>query len=210
MKYLALFSILALLLVAACTQPPADVPSASVEQEITGNTQKEIVIEEVETEVEVEAEAEPETEVEPLRVEKPIDTAASSFTWEGFTAVKSHDGTFDDWQGTLFLEGDNVVGVELVIQADSVNSGINGLDAHLRDPDFFDTDKFKEIRFVSDKVTATSATGDLTFRGITKEISFPITQADGKVSADFLVDTTDFEMRYTAINKDVQITFEVQ
>ncbi len=140
----------------------------------------------------------------------PIDTAASSFEFEGFAfdGKKSHVGTFDEYEGTVTLVNGQVVGMEGTVNAASVNTGIDGLDSHLQSDDFFDVERFPVIAFTSTAVTQDSMTGDFTMHGITNEISFPITREENSVSAQFLLDTTPFELKYTGINKDVAVTFE--
>ena len=48
-------------------------------------------------------------------------------------------------------------------------------DAHLKSPDFFDAAKFPTITFVSTKFTPTAITGNLTMKGVTKEVTIPVT-----------------------------------
>ena len=67
--------------------------------------------------------------------------------------------------------------VTVKIDAASVDTGIDQRDAHLRTKDFFDTDTFPEIEFVSKKVEVTGGRhlliGDLTMHGITKQVKIP-------------------------------------
>jgi polyisoprenoid-binding protein YceI len=57
------------------------------------------------------------------------------------------------------------------IEAKSVNTGIVKRDAHLRSADFFDIQKFPEITFKATKFAKNSVTGNLTIKGVTKEIT---------------------------------------
>lgn len=67
------------------------------------------------------------------------------------------------------------------IKADSISTGIEGRDKHLRTPDFFEVEKYPEITFQSRSVTRKGkqllATGDFTMHGVTKEITIPFTLA---------------------------------
>lgn len=69
--------------------------------------------------------------------------------------------------------------VEATIKADSIDTGIEGRDKHLKTPDFFDAAKYPEITFKSKKVEkkgkAYMLTGDFSMHGVTKEITFPFT-----------------------------------
>ena len=70
--------------------------------------------------------------------------------------------------------------VELTVKVASVDTNEPNRDAHLKEPDFFDAEQFPEIRFVSRKVipksdAAYDVVGDLTIRGVTKEVTLPVT-----------------------------------
>ena len=129
-----------------------------------------------------------------------INKQSSNFEFEGYTVGKSHVGTFDSWEGEVFMSDGEIVGVQGTIQADSVNTGIGGLDRHLKNDDFFDTTNINKEN--------NEMTGNLLFRGVTKEITFPITTTEKSVSAEFFLDTTPFNFKYTGINKEVRIKFD--
>ncbi len=70
--------------------------------------------------------------------------------------------------------------VEVVIQADSVDSGHEARDKHLKSADFFNAKEFPEIKFVSTKIEKTGdrtgkMTGNLTLLGVTKPVTFDFT-----------------------------------
>ena len=138
-----------------------------------------------------------------------IDKQKSTLEFEGYTPVKSHVGTFDDWSGNLIISDDKIVGVEGAIKTNSVNTGIAGLDKHLKAHDFFNANAFPEITFTSTNIDRENIkmSGELTFRGVTKEITFPISINKNAVSAEFFLDTTPFNMENTAVNKEVRIKF---
>ena len=64
----------------------------------------------------------------------------------------------------------------VVVEADSVDTGVPDRDKHLRSGDFFSAKEFPEIIFESKKITGSSekgwdVTGDLTFHGVTKTVT---------------------------------------
>jgi polyisoprenoid-binding protein YceI len=66
--------------------------------------------------------------------------------------------------------------VQATIRAASIDTNVAARDKHLRSDDFFDTDKFPTITFVSSSVTRTSEkalriAGALTIRGVTRPIT---------------------------------------
>lgn len=98
---------------------------------------------------------------------------------------------------------------ELVIDAASLFCDEADWQEDLEGPDFFDVRRFPEIRFVARKVTRTregrgTMTGDLTIRGITREVTFQLEYdlaelADGhkqirRIDARTTIDRTQFGM----------------
>lgn len=88
-------------------------------------------------------------------------------------------GYFRDFSGTINYNAEDITksSVKFTAKIASVDTGVEGRDAHLRRADFFDAEKYPEMTFISKKVekrgNSVYLTGDLTLRGITKEVSFP-------------------------------------
>ena len=90
-------------------------------------------------------------------------------------------GEFGKISGTVSFDGKNysTVKAEAVIDVDSINTREKKRDAHLRSPDFFDATGYPTIRFKSKRVenirgSNFNLVGDLTMRGVTKEISLNV------------------------------------
>ena len=70
---------------------------------------------------------------------------------------------------------------EATIDVNTINTGIDMRDEHLRKEEYFDAKNYPKIKFVSTKVTSSNKSGtwyvfgNLTIKNITKEISFPFT-----------------------------------
>lgn len=88
-------------------------------------------------------------------------------------------GRFDDVTADLELDDPNdpTTGSGTVtVKAASVNTGSEMRDNHLRSPDFFDAEKYADIVFKLKSISKAGddkykVTGDLTIKGITKEIT---------------------------------------
>jgi polyisoprenoid-binding protein YceI len=65
---------------------------------------------------------------------------------------------------------------------DSISTGDNQRDGHLKSADFFDAEHFPELRFESTSLSENKLTGMLTIRDITKEISLHV--EDGGLGKD--------------------------
>ena len=86
-------------------------------------------------------------------------------------------GGFGKWTATLDIDDADITKskVDVTIDAASIETGEPKRDEHLRSPDFFEVEKFPQLRFRSTKVERTGAdslavTGELTIRDITKMV----------------------------------------
>ena len=79
----------------------------------------------------------------------------------------------------------------------------------MKSDDFFDVAQFPEITFKTISIEGNNVKGLLAFRGVTKEVSFPAVITENSISAEFFLDTTPFSFKYTAVNKEVRIKFDL-
>lgn len=86
-----------------------------------------------------------------------------------------------DWTGTLDWNAEDPAAssVNVVINAESIDTGVDVFDGHLKDDRFFDVANHPEITFVSTSVEKTGdntgeITGDLTIKGITKPVTLDV------------------------------------
>lgn len=109
-----------------------------------------------------------------------IDNTHSFANWSLRHVVSKASGTFTDITGTITVDSANLANssVDAKINVLSVNSGYAKRDAHIKEKDYLDVANFAEMRFVSTKIEAKTATegvmtGNFTLHGVTKQISFP-------------------------------------
>ena len=89
-------------------------------------------------------------------------------------------GRFDKTEGTASLDLEKKTGsVDITIDAASVSTGVPRLDAHLRNPDFFDVEKYptltfksSEFKFEGDKLV--EVVGELTMHGVTRPLTLKV------------------------------------
>tara|TARA_Y100000310_G_C20676511_1_gene813392 strand:- start:657 stop:1253 length:597 start_codon:yes stop_codon:yes gene_type:complete len=139
----------------------------------------------------------------------PITVSKSHISFEGFGPGKSHEGKFTNWNGELHIENNQIVGFDGTIQSDSLDAKIFTLTKHLKSDDFLNTEKFPTIKFKSNNLESNTLSGDLTFLGITNQISFPVTITEDSLSADFILDTSQFGTINEKANAEVRIFFEL-
>ena len=91
-------------------------------------------------------------------------------------------GQFDDFSGNVQFDPNDLVNSKLDfdIKVATVNTKNDKRDGHLRSADFFDAEKFPLITFRSKKIVKKEAgvfdvTGDLAMKGVTKEVTYPVT-----------------------------------
>lgn len=93
--------------------------------------------------------------------------------------VSTVPGRFTEFSGTIvFDEKDpSKSSVNATIKAASINTDNAQRDTHLKSADFFDAEKFPEIKFVSKKIEKRGeqwvAVGDLTIKDVTKQVEIP-------------------------------------
>jgi polyisoprenoid-binding protein YceI len=90
-------------------------------------------------------------------------------------------GAFNDVAGSGWFDAEDPARshFEVTIQVASIDTRNADRDAHLRSNDFFDVERFPEIRFASTAVeplddTTYRVTGDLTIKGVTKPVTIDL------------------------------------
>jgi len=97
--------------------------------------------------------------------------------------VTTVNGRFRTLSGTIVVDAANPVAsrVEAEIDVASIDTGVADRDAHLRSADFFDAEKYPTITFKSTRVEPEGedearVVGDLTIRGVTREVVLQVTR----------------------------------
>lgn len=88
---------------------------------------------------------------------------------------------FKDIDATLALNAESPAdsGLEVTIAANSIDSGVDVFDGHLNGENWFDTEQFPTITFFATSFDQTAdgagtVTGDLTVKGVTKEVTLDV------------------------------------
>ncbi len=107
-----------------------------------------------------------------------IDPAHSSVQFSvRHMMITNVRGQFDRFSGTIALDEENPANttVDVQIEAASINTREPNRDAHLRSADFLNADEYPYLTFKSKRVevlddTTATLVGDLTIRGVTREV----------------------------------------
>jgi polyisoprenoid-binding protein YceI len=146
----------------------------------------------------------------------------------GHLVISKVNGEFKAYSATLKVEGSQLIEAEAVIEAKSIDTGIADRDAHVRNADFLDVEKFPEIRFKSTSVSGDKLVGDLTIRGVTRSVELtyavkgPIQDPWGNTKLGFeaqgVINREDFGLTWNkaletggfVVAKDVEITIDME
>jgi polyisoprenoid-binding protein YceI len=108
-----------------------------------------------------------------------VDTVHSSVVFKiKHLGVSYFFGRFNDVSGSFTVDQADAANItfDIKIKAESIDTGNEKRDAHLKSPDFFNARQFPELTFKSTKVEKGSGntynvTGDLTMHGVTKPVT---------------------------------------
>lgn len=131
-------------------------------------------------------------------------------------------GAFTGLQGAIVFNAANLPSssFNVSVDANSIETGINLRNNHLRGEDYFDVKQYPRISIVSSKVTSAGQAGNfylvgkLTIRNVTKDIGFPFTATatENGYSFDgsFRINRMDFKVGgNNTIADSVSITLHV-
>ena len=94
--------------------------------------------------------------------------------------ISTVKGRFADVKGVVEFADGAEPKLDVTIGVASLDTREDKRDAHLRSPDFFDAEKYPEIRFVITKTVRTDGgwtiTGNLTMHGVTKPVTLAATE----------------------------------
>lgn len=149
--------------------------------------------------------------------------------------ITNVSGSFNEFSVEASTEGEDFSKAEIsfTAKAASVNTNSEQRDGHLRSPEFFDTEKFPEIKFKGTKYEKADGDnyklqGDLTIKDVTKSVGLTVEyggiQKDpwGNMKAGFTItgkiNRKDFGLNWNAaleaggvmVSEEVRIYCEIQ
>lgn len=158
-----------------------------------------------------------------------VDVAESTVQWKGTKVTGAHEGTVTIKEGRLVVDGGKVTGGTFVLDMNSISStDLEGewkekLDGHLKSEDFFDVANNPEAKFEITGVEnetddgEAKVSGNLTIKGITKNISFDakaieLTDSKANITANFNIVRGDWGVNYAGKEDDLiskEINFNI-
>ena len=155
-----------------------------------------------------------------------IDPAASQLSWTGYAEVGSWapTGSIQVASGHLTMSGAQLRSATLTMAMTTIKHENKQMQEHLRSDAFFDVARFPQATFTLRTLAGTTATGQLTIKGVTRSITFPVgisqTSAGVRIKGKAIVDRTQYGIRYNsssfftdlgdqAIRNDFTLTFDL-
>ncbi|MDQ5928295.1 MAG: hypothetical protein QG594_69, partial [Bacteroidota bacterium] len=132
--------------------------------------------------------------------------SSASEKWEiskGFSVKFSTEhasGEFEKISGTINFDEKDLANSSFNIQVDvkSIATGNFLKTSHAKGKDWFESDKYPKITFVSNKILKSAngfvVAGNLTMKGITKSIEIPLTFNNNVFSGNFSVNRMDYNI----------------
>ncbi len=151
----------------------------------------------------------------------------------GFVArhlmVSKVRGSFTDVSGTVTVADDITESVaDVTIKTASVSTGTADRDGHLKSADFFDSETYPDMTFVSTGFDGDTLTGDLTIKDLTKPVTLDVefngvaTDPWGNEKAGFEataeINRTDWNLNWNAalekggvlVSEKIKLVLDVQ
>jgi len=146
--------------------------------------------------------------------------------------VATFRGRFEDLDATLTVGEDGSAELVGIVRADSIVVKDENLQAHLGSPDFFDTERYPELRYVAHALhrdgEQLTADGELTIKGQTHPVQARGTIVDPTetlggavkigIALEAVIDRTKFGLNFNAplpgggvaVANDVKLTVELE
>lgn len=130
-----------------------------------------------------------------------VQSNTSELHWYSKSLVVSHDGTIAIKDGELKVESGELGG-HIVFDMQSIQSDAGAhLDNDLKSDNFFSADTFPESILTINRYSSGTLEGDLTIRGITQAVSFPLVISASEkgeiiISGDISFDRTLWDINY--------------
>ncbi len=122
--------------------------------------------------------------------------------------ISTVTGHFEDFKATAKTNGDDFKGgvLEFSAKTASINTKNKDRDTHLKSDDFFNAEKYPEMKFVSKSFDGDKLVGDLTIRDVTKEVTLDV-DFNGIAVDPYGQTKAGFEIRGEVSRKDFNLTW---
>ena len=134
-------------------------------------------------------------------ISQQINSEASEISFRiGNMRINTVSGTFTGMTGNVNFDEQNLAGssFSVCIDVSSVDTGNSRRDKHLREDEYFDTERFPTICFVSDAISRTEngfvTRGKLTIKGVTRIVTIPFVKEGNTLRGTFSLNRLDYNV----------------
>jgi polyisoprenoid-binding protein YceI len=145
-----------------------------------------------------------------------IDTMHSEISFKvKHLVITTVTGKFKNFSGKVVTDNDDFSNAKIEFSADvnSIDTGAEARDGHLKSPEFFDAAAFPEISFkstgFSKKGDNYELNGDLTIRDVTKNISLDVEYLGTSKDPFYGKTKAGFELNGKILRKDFGLQWDV-
>ena len=146
-----------------------------------------------------------------------IDSSHSEISFKAkHLVITTVTGRFQEFTGKVETESEDFRGakIEFSAKVDSLTTGSEHRDGHLKSPDFFDAAAYPEIKFVSTDFVKKSEDqyelrGNLTIKDVTKEIKLDVVYEGTHKDPFYGKTKSGFEINGKIARKDFGLTWDV-
>jgi len=138
-----------------------------------------------------------------------IDTDHSEIAFKvKHMMISTVTGYFENFEASIDSENENFNDAKIKFSAktDSINTKNEDRDTHLKSDDFFNSEKFPALSFVSKSFDGEKLVGDMTIRDITKEIILDV-DFNGVAVDPYGQTKSGFEIKGEINRKDFNLTW---
>ena len=138
-----------------------------------------------------------------------IDAAHSEINFKvKHMMISNVTGHFEKFDGYVDTETDsfNDAQFSFVAEIDSINTKNEQRDTHLKSDEFFDAATHPQLKFVSKSFDGSNLVGDLTIKGVTKEVTLN-TDFNGIAVDPYGQTKAGFELQGSVNRKDFGLTW---
>ncbi|PKR80425.1 hypothetical protein CW751_10180 [Brumimicrobium salinarum] len=143
-----------------------------------------------------------------------VDNAHSEIAFKvKHMMISTVTGHFEEFQAKATTDGDDFKNAKFEFSAKtaSINTKNKDRDAHLKSDDFFNSEEYPEMKFVSKSFDGEKIVGDLTLRDVTKEVVLDadfngvVVDPYGQTKAGFeitgQINRKDFNLTWSAVTE---------
>ena len=139
---------------------------------------------------------------------KKVNVEKSTINWVGKKVTGQHTGTVKLQDGALVFKSNKLAGGSFNVDMNSIEvtdlkagQGKEKLEGHLKNDDFFGTEKYPTATLDFKKIAAKknntyTVTADLTVKGKTAPVTFDLVVSGNTATTNFKIDRTKYDVKY--------------